>query len=181
MCTKGIKRGYEKPKTKSAEQALNSLMALCARSEKSSGDAYRLMNRWGVERAAQEEILKRLINDKFINDERYAEAFIREKSRLNGWGKYKIQSMLSQKGISKDIIEDKIANLNTDEMNGKLIDLLKKRCRTTKYTTVYQLRDKLIRYGASLGYDFSTVNDAVREVITEITENNEDICEILDF
>ncbi len=69
-------------KTKSAEQALSSLMRLCARAEKSSGDVMRLMARWGVDSSQRDNILQRLLAEKFIDDRRFAAAYVREKINL---------------------------------------------------------------------------------------------------
>ena len=68
---------------KTAYEALASLMRLCARAERSSGDALRLMQNWGVSKNEQQEVLQRLINERFIDDRRYAEAFVREKIQLS--------------------------------------------------------------------------------------------------
>ena len=73
-------------RTKTAEQALVSLMNLCAKSEKCSADARRLMRGWGVSVADAERVLQRLVAERFIDDSRYAEAFVREKINLSGWG-----------------------------------------------------------------------------------------------
>lgn len=70
---------------KTPEQAYAALIRLCARSEKSSGDALRLMQRWGVEPSARQGVLQKLLADRFIDDNRYAEAFVRDKIRLSGW------------------------------------------------------------------------------------------------
>ncbi len=176
MRTKRVRDPYAPPRTKSPEQALSSLMALCARAEKSSGDARRLMSRWGVEASDQVRVLEQLQRERFIDDERYASAFIREKININGWGRYKIQIQLQQKGISKEIIEEQLESLDGDKMSERLKELIERRSRTTKYTTKYQLRDKLIRYGASLGYNFSTVSDIVRDVISDINDNDDEEC-----
>ena len=68
----------KQPTKKSKEQALESLMRLCARAERSSGDAMRLMARWGVASSDRHEVLQRLLSERFIDDRRYAEAYIRE-------------------------------------------------------------------------------------------------------
>lgn len=70
---------------KTPEQAYAALIRLCARSEKSSGDALRLMQRWGVEPSARQGVLQKLLADRFIDDNRYVEAFVRDKIRLSGW------------------------------------------------------------------------------------------------
>lgn len=165
-------RGEKRAKT--PEQALNSLMALCARAEKSSGDALRLMKSWGVGEADQRQILSQLQEERFIDDERYATLFIREKRHLNGWGVYKLRTALRLKGISKEIIDEKIEGLDPDEMADRLSTMIEKRARTTKYKTKYQLRDKLIRYGASLGYSFDTVSEAVNNTLNSYTFDTSD-------
>ena len=158
-----------KPKrTKSPEQALTALMRLAARSEKSSGDALRLMQNWGVDPSARQGVLQRLINDKFIDDRRYAEAFVRDKMRFSGWGVFKLRAALRNKGISTDIVEDVLRMLDSNNMTDRLRERLERKMRTTKYTTRYDLKTKLMRYGASLVYDFESVGDVVDTLISEI-------------
>lgn len=160
-----------KPKrTKSPEQALAALMRLAARSEKSSGDALRLMQNWGVDPSARQGVLQRLIDDKFIDDRRYAEAFVRDKMRFSGWGVFKLRAALRNKGISTDIVEDVLRMLDSNNMTDRLRERLERKMRTTKYTTRYDLKTKLMRYGASLGYDFESVSDVVDTLISEIEE-----------
>ncbi len=162
------------PQPKSPEKALSSLMALCARAERSSGDARRLMSRWGVERPDQEVILERLIKERFIDDQRYAAAYVREKLNLNGWGVYKIRAELIRKGITEEIISEQLSQLDREQMRTRLDELLTKRSRSVKYNSKYHLRDKLIRYGASLGYDFSTVSEAVQRTLSQLKFDNEE-------
>ena len=76
-------------RAKTPEQALAALMRLCARAEKSQDDARRLMRGWGLAEREGEQVLARLVRDRFIDDGRYAEAFVRDKLRLSGWGEYK--------------------------------------------------------------------------------------------
>ena len=160
-----------KPKrTKTPEQALAALMRLAARSEKSSGDALRLMQNWGVDPSARQGVLQRLINDKFIDDRRYAEAFVRDKMRFSGWGVFKLRAALRNKGISTNIVEDVLRILDSNNMTDRLRERLERKMRTTKYTTRYDLKSKLMRYGASLGYDFESVGDVVDTLISEIEE-----------
>ena len=90
---------------KTPDEALAALMRLCARAERSEEDARRLMTRWGIAPADRERVLERLRRDRFIDDARYAEAFVREKLRLSGWGEYKIRTALQRKGVSKERID----------------------------------------------------------------------------
>ncbi|MFI3328345.1 MAG: regulatory protein RecX [Rikenellaceae bacterium] len=180
MWDEEINRGYQRKerKTKTAQQALSALMALCAKAEKSSGDARRLMTQWGVAKEEQGAVLERLQKERFIDDERYAAAFVREKTRLNGWGEYKIRMQLGLKGVPKEIIENELEGLRSAEgresMREKLDELMRKRLRTTKYTTQQQLREKLTRYGSGLGYDYGTVSAAVTNALTRLEEEREE-------
>ncbi len=155
---------YER-RTKTPEQALSSLMRLASRAEKSSGDALRLLRTWGVDPAAHEGILRTLIDHKFIDDSRYAEAYVREKSRLNGWGAYKIRRMLAAKGIDRRTADEALARIGGAEAAGKLRDMLARKARAAKEEDIYKLKGKLLRYGLSLGYGYEEVVAAVEKVV----------------
>lgn len=154
-------------KPKSAQQALQSLMRLCARSEKSSGDALRLMQQWQVPHTERQGVLERLVKERFIDDGRYAEAYVREKSRLSGWGARKIAMQLRQKGVSEAIIDDALRQLDSNVELPRLVDKLRRKIRTTKYTSDYELRGKLMRYALSLGFDYDIVQRAVEDSLEE--------------
>ena len=154
-------------KPKSAAQALQSLMRMCARAEKSSGDALRLMRGWGVPEAEREGVLKILIEQRFIDDRRYAEAYVREKSNLAGWGSRKIAFQLRQKGIDKDIINATLATLDSDAQLEQLTAKLERKMRTTKAANNYELRGKLLRYGMGLGFDYDMTRSAIDKITPE--------------
>ncbi len=157
--------GVKQVKKRSPEQALSSLMRLCARAEKSSGDARRLMRGWGIEPAVQEEILRQLISQRFIDDERYAAAFVREKVNLSGWGTYKIKAALARKGITSSLIDAAIASIDSQKSAEQLYTRLVRKSKSVKTASAYDLKSKLLRYGTSLGYDFDAVRDAVDRVV----------------
>ena len=159
-------------RAKTADEALTSLMRLCARAERSSGDALRLMQNWGVNKNEQQKVLQRLIKERFIDDRRYAETFIREKCNLSAWGRYKIQSALKRKGIASDIIAEALAKLNPSDNKKRLQNKLQTKIKQIKYDTAYQLKTKLIRYALSLGFEMDEVMDCVNEIIknNNITE-----------
>ena len=152
-------------KIKTAQQALQSLMRLCARSEKSTGDALRLMRTWGVPEAEQRGVLDRLIADRYIDNRRYAEAYTREKSRLAGWGERKIAMQLRLKGVERETISVVLAEvLQDDSMAERLQEKLEKKLRTIKASNDYELRGKLLRYALGLGYDYDMAAEAVDRV-----------------
>ncbi|MFR9502998.1 MAG: regulatory protein RecX [Rikenellaceae bacterium] len=161
MCREAVK----KVKVKSAKQALESLMRQCARAEKSSGDALRLMRTWGVAEEHRQEILERLIADKFIDDRRYAEAYVREKINLSGWGARKIAASLKAKGVAASIISEALEDIDRSTLEERLESAVERKARGLKYKDKYDLKSKLIRYGLSLGYDYDMVLSVVSQKI----------------
>ena len=156
-----------KKKVKTPEQALAALMRLCARAEKSQEDARRLMRGWGLAEREGEQVLARLVRDRFIDDGRYAEAFVRDKLRLSGWGEYKIRTALQRKRIDRALIDAALAEADRSGMDERLRRQLERKARTAKYSTQYELKTKLIRYGLSLGYDYETVVEAASGLVTD--------------
>ena len=156
-----------KKKVKTPEQALAALMRLCARAEKSQEDARRLMRGWGLAEREGEQVLARLVRDRFIDDGRYAEAFVRDKLRLSGWGEYKIRTALQRKRIDRALIDAALAEADRPAMGERLCRQLERKARTAKYSTQYELKTKLIRYGLSLGYDYETVVEAASGLVTD--------------
>lgn len=133
-----------KKKVKTPEQALAALMRLCARAEKSQEDARRLMRGWGLAERDAEGVLAKLVRDRFIDDARYAGAFVREKLRLSGWGEYKIRTALQRKRIDRALIDAALAEADRSGMDERLRRQLERKARTAKYSTQYELKTKLI-------------------------------------
>ena len=151
---------------KTPQQALQSLMRMCARSEHSSGDALRLMRTWGVPEAEQRAVLDKLLADRYIDNRRYAEAYTREKSQLSGWGERKIAMQLRLKGVERETISAVLAELMDDDAKQeRLREKLQRKLRSTKAANDYELRGKLLRYALGLGYDYDMVADAIDEVV----------------
>ena len=149
-------------------------MNLCAKAEKSTGDARRLLFRWGVDKAEHGRIIARLVGDGFIDDRRYAGAFVRDKVNFSRWGVYKIRAALRNKQIAEEIINEALTEVDSPgnkNMEEKLLRQLESKMRTVKYNSAYDLRGKLLRYGTGLGFDYENVAAAVDGVMKNIKEN----------
>lgn len=160
-------------RSKTPEQALAALMRLCARAEKSESDARRLMRGWGVPPADAEQVLSRLLRDRFIDDSRYTAAFVREKLRLSGWGEYKIRTALQRKGIARELIDQALAQTDRSGMAERLHTQMQRKARTVKPSTPYELKSKLIRYGLSLGYEYELVLSTASSLVQQADEHDE--------
>ena len=152
-------------RVKTPEQALASLMRLCARGERSSGDALRLMRGWGVPPEDARKVLARLVAERFIDDGRYAAAFVRDKMNLSGWGAGKIRTALRAKGVAAEIVDEALRQMAGTDMCGRLQPLMERRLRTLKYSSPYDARTKLIRFALSRGYDYATAKSCADAVV----------------
>lgn len=148
----------EMKRTKTPEKALSDLMTACAKSEKAPSDVRRLLARWGVEAEAAEGIVARLTEMKFIDDRRYAEAYVREKTRLSRWGVRKIREGLRVKRIPETVIDEALREADDRTMGRKLEELLRRKARTVRAANDYERKGKLLRYGMGLGFDYEAVS-----------------------
>ena len=159
-------------KDKTPQQALQSLMRLCARSEHSSGDALRLMKRWGVADDEARKVLARLQSERFIDDARFAEAFVRDKLNLSGWGAYKIKMSLRAKGVSREVIDEVVLPMiEATDMGERLEEIMRRKMRTLKFSSPYDAKSKLIRFAASRGYDMEAAIEAASKIIRGVDED----------
>lgn len=153
-------------KIKTPEQALASLMRYSSRAERSSGDALRLMRGWGVSQSDASGILRRLEEMNFIDDRRFAAAYVREKSEMSGWGIHKIRSALRAKGIAPDTIEQALAQLvESGRQDARLDEVIARKLRSVSGGTEYEIKGKLLRFGLSRGYGYDAVSDAVERAL----------------
>ena len=90
-----------------------------------------------------------------------------------GWGEYKIRTALQRKGVSKERIDAALSQADRPAMGERLAQQLERKARTVKYTSQYELKTKLIRYGLSLGYDYEAVMDAASAMVRETDTCND--------
>ena len=102
------------PKPITPDNAYLRLTALCARCEQAEGDLRKKLRDWGINSSDSNTIIERLKAERYLDNERYAHAYCRDKLRFNGWGRIKIAYMLKGKGIEQEfIITDFGAQLDT--------------------------------------------------------------------
>lgn len=112
-------------------------------------------------------VMSRLTSDKFVDDTRYAAMFVRDKSRISKWGRVKIATALRAKGISADVIKDALTQIDPSTDKAQLLELIARKAKQTKSKSVYDLKNKLIRFGVSRGFDMGLVIDVVNGVVKD--------------
>jgi regulatory protein len=154
-----------KDKSFTLEQAQQRAKALCARQERCSFDIQKKLRQWHVIPADAEKIISKLIADKFIDDERYAQLFARDKSKFYKWGPIKIAYGLKSKNIPDEIIKSALSDIVTENDDQTLYDLLSKKAKTIKAKSIYDLKVKLIRFGIGRGFDYGKVVEIASSVL----------------
>ena len=109
--------------------------------------------------------LQQLQEQRYIDDERFAGAFVRDKLSFSGWGPYKIRTALTAKGIDRRTIDRALAGCGSDDMPARLERALSRKAASIPAGDPFQRRAKLMRYGLSLGYDYEAVRDCVERLI----------------
>lgn len=139
--------------------ALNKAMSLCAGREYCYSEIRQKLTSWGVKNEDFERILKALTDGKFIDEERYAIAFAKDKFIYNKWGKIKIGSALKMKRITDEKITVALNTIDDAEYLDLLKNIIEKHKRTVKAKNQYDLKGKILRHALSKGFESHLVYD----------------------
>jgi regulatory protein len=143
--------------------ALEKAMALCSRREFCCDEIRSKLSLWGVENDDSEKIIGTLIRENFINESRYAVAFVRDKFKYNKWGKAKIKAHLSSKKLPPDIINTALDSIDNEQYIKLLRGLIESHGKTVKARNQYDLKAKLLRYGLSKGFESNLLYDMLND------------------
>jgi len=150
------------------KQALARIQKICSVQEKCSFDVRRKLSDWGFENIAIEKIIIILIEDKFVDDNRFSKSFVREKFRINKWGRIKITYALKQKRIPESTIDLALEEIEEEEYLHILETELIKKKKSIKAKNQFDLKGKLLRFGQSKGFEIENI---IR-IIQNLTRNS---------
>ncbi len=155
-------------KQKTEQEVYLTLAALCAQAEHCQYEMTEKMRRWEIDDETQARVMQRLIQEHYVDDERFARAFVKDKIRYNKWGRRKVEQALWQKHIDEDIRRCVLDDIDDSEYLTILRPLLKQKGKTTKASSDYELNRKLVRFALGRGYTF----DIIRQCL-EVEEEDE--------
>ena len=144
-----------------AQQAFSKLSALCARSEHCQQDMLEKMRQWGVGAEEQAEVMQRLVSERYVDDTRFARAFVLDKVRYNKWGRRKVEQALWAKHIDKAIATVALDEVSDSEYVNILKPLLKQKRKSTKAQGEYELTMKLIKFALSRGFTMDIIRQCI--------------------
>ncbi len=134
------------------QEMLHRMAAYCSSAERCEQDVQRKLDASELDQAACSRIINRLKQEKFIDEARFARAFVNDKFRFNHWGKYKIRCELLRKGISSKQAEQALAVLEMEEYDQTLMDLLKGKMKSVKAKDERERYYKLLRFAVGRGF-----------------------------
>lgn len=143
------------------KEALLRLSALCAQGEHCQWEMQEKLHRWEVDDEAQTRIMQRLVRDRYVDDERYARAFVMDKIRYNKWGRRKVEQALWQKHIDEAIRQRVLDEVSDEEYLDVLRPLLRQKRKTTKAQSEWELNQKLLRFAVGRGFTFDIIRQCL--------------------
>ncbi|HZL11543.1 MAG TPA: regulatory protein RecX [Prolixibacteraceae bacterium] len=144
--------------------AFNRAALLCSRSEKCTAEIQEKLRLWGLTSDESEPVVEALIEEKYIDDERFARAFVKDKFRFNHWGRQKIAHMLRAKNISPEILELAFEGINKESYAEELRKLLTDKEKTIKAKDEFDKRNKLMRFAMGRGFESNKIYVVLKEL-----------------
>ena len=147
----------------SPDQVLDKMAKFCAYQERCVKDVKDKLKTYDIAEKEKNIILEYLLDNCFVNDERFAKSFVRGKVNQSGWGVNKIRFHLIQKGIDKDIIEEALGQTDEEAYRQRLIEILKAKAKTVKAASDYEKKRKLAAYAMQKGFEGSLIWEVLKE------------------
>ena len=146
------------------DQVLDKMAKYCAYQERCVKDVRDKLKTFDIPEEEKSKILDYLLDNRFVNDERFAKSFVRGKINQSGWGLNKIRFHLMQKGIDKDIIDEALGQADEEVYRQRLIDILKTKSKTIKAENDFEKKRKLAAYAMQKGFEGSLVWEVLRKL-----------------
>ena len=156
------------------QEAYLQLAALCAQAEHCQQEMRDKMRRWELDETVQNRIVTRLVKERYVDDERYARAFVKDKIRYNKWGRRKVQQALWQKHIDADIQQRVLDEIDEKEYLDILRPLLKQKRKSIKAESDYELNQKLMRFALGRGFGFDIIRQCLNVDDIDIEDIDDD-------
>lgn len=155
----------KKPSTKITEPhlALIKMQSWCAYQERAQQDARDKLYELGMWPEAVENIIVQLIQDNFLNEERFACSFARGKFTIKKWGRIKIKQELKQKRVGDYCLKKAMLQIDDTEYLNTLKKLIESKRKLIKESNKIKLTYKLMNYAASKGYEKDLIFDVLND------------------
>ena len=142
------------------DRILKKVWRYCAYQDRCVQEVRTKLATFDMPSSEKDKIVKLLVDEGYLDDERYASTFVRSKIHLKKWGVNKIRMALKMKGLSDEIISNALSEIDPEIYREELIKVLK--AKKINETDPYKRRAKLAQYAMQKGYEPSLVWDVIR-------------------
>ena len=139
----------------------------CAYQERCMQEVENKLRDWGFYGEQSDNLIADLIVNNYLNEERFASAYVSGKVRIKKWGKIKIKLNLKQKQISEYSTKKAFKEIDEDEYLANLNHLANKKLEQVKGKNEWDKKAKLQRYLISKGYENQLIYDVLNELFHE--------------
>lgn len=136
----------------------NRAATYCSKSEHCKYDVIQKLFEWKIDQEEHEEIISRLVEERFIDEKRYAIAYVKDKFAFNKWGRVKISMMLKAKRIGSADIDEALSYIDDDKYLETLKNLISQQRPKVKAKSDYELNAKLFKFALSHGYESGIIS-----------------------
>jgi len=140
-------------RTYTVHEAQNVLENYCAYQERCHKEVQLKLKKMGMIPEAMDKIIVHLIEHNYLNEERFAKAFVRGKFRIKKWGKNRLVRELKFREVSKYSIESGLSEIEPEEYLEILDELVKKRIAQVKERNQYKKKRKVADYLLYRGWE----------------------------
>ena len=147
----------------SPDQVLDKMAKYCAYQERCIKDVTDKLKTFEISSKDREEILNYLIDNRFVDNKRFAKAFVRGKINQSGWGLNKIRFHLMQKGISKELIDEALQAFDEESYRQRLVEVIKTKAKTVKAANDFEKKRKLAAYAIQKGFEAPLVWEVLKD------------------
>ena len=148
------------------DQVLDKMAKYCAYQERCVKDVRDKLKTFEISEEEKTKIIDYLLDNRFVNDERFAKSFVRGKINQSGWGVNKIRFHLVQKGIAKEIIDEALSQTDEEVYRQRLIDILQTKVKTVKADSDFEKKRKLAAYAMQKGFESALVWEILKDLNT---------------
>lgn len=162
------------PKPITKESALQKLASLCGRSEQCEFEVMRKLLNWGITSGQRKEILEYLIENRYVDNARFARSYASDKARFSSWGPFKIRAELIKRRINAKYISEAVNNIDSKVWKEGILRNATSKSKNLDLTgeNGYKNRQKLFRYLLSRGFP-SGASTKVVELMKKRQEKTE--------
>ncbi len=154
-----------KSKNKHEKEWLAKLMKYCSYQERCRSDVIKKMKNMAVPASYHSRFIKILEKENFLNEERFASAFVRGKFRENKWGKLKIIWELRKKNIPQNLIDKSLKELSSREYKGQVRRLAERKINELKNAGKNPAPEKIYAFLESKGYEAEVIMEIINEML----------------